>query len=39
MMIIVNTTRGWMDFCQAGIETNLVDMDGMAPQVWRCVSN
>ena len=29
-MIIVNTTQGWMDYCQAGIETNLVDMDGVA---------
>ena len=30
MMIQVNTTQGWMDFCQAGIETDLVDMDGVA---------
>ena len=29
-MIMVNTTQGWMDYCQAGIETDLVDLDGVA---------
>ena len=29
MMIEVNTTEGWMDYCQVGIETDLVDMNGV----------
>ena len=30
MMIQVKTNQGWMDYCQAGIETDMVDMNGVA---------
>lgn len=29
-MIEVNTTQGWMDYCQVEIETDLVDMNGVS---------
>ena len=28
IMIEVNTTSGWMDYCNDGVITDIIDMDG-----------